>query len=78
MICCNFLVNLLMLVYYFLQLSLQPLIVNALGPVANVSSGIAPVLERSDRIPPAVTISSLVRLAFFSHLLWVLSIVLSL
>ncbi|KAF2306653.1 hypothetical protein GH714_020103 [Hevea brasiliensis] len=37
----------------------KPLIVNALGPVANVSSGIAPVLERSDRIPPAVTISSL-------------------
>ncbi|KAJ9179749.1 hypothetical protein P3X46_008082 [Hevea brasiliensis] len=36
----------------------KPLIVNAFGPVANVSSGIPPVLERSDRIPPAVSISS--------------------
>ncbi|KDP21790.1 hypothetical protein JCGZ_00577 [Jatropha curcas] len=37
----------------------KPLIVNPLGPVANVSSGIAPALERSDRIPPAVSIGSL-------------------
>ncbi|KAG8649977.1 protein TOPLESS-RELATED PROTEIN 2 isoform X2 [Manihot esculenta] len=34
----------------------KPLILNALGPV---SSGIAPVLERSDRIPPAMSISNL-------------------
>ncbi|CAK7340124.1 unnamed protein product [Dovyalis caffra] len=36
-----------------------PLIVNALGSVANVSSGLASSLERSDRIQPAVSIGNL-------------------
>ncbi|KAK9272579.1 hypothetical protein L1049_002953 [Liquidambar formosana] len=40
-------------------LNSKPLIVNALGPVGNVSAGIAPTLERPDRIPPPVSISSL-------------------
>ncbi|KAJ6433832.1 hypothetical protein OIU84_017522 [Salix udensis] len=37
----------------------KPLIVNALGSVANVSSGLASSLERSDRIQPAVSIGNL-------------------
>ncbi|EXB29178.1 Protein TOPLESS [Morus notabilis] len=37
----------------------KPLIVNALGPVANVSSAVGPTLERSNIIPPAVSISGL-------------------
>ncbi|KAK9914663.1 hypothetical protein M0R45_038427 [Rubus argutus] len=37
----------------------QPLIVNALGPIGNVSNSVAPSLERADRIQPAVSISSL-------------------
>ncbi|KAH7571484.1 hypothetical protein JRO89_XS04G0060500 [Xanthoceras sorbifolium] len=37
----------------------KPLIVNALGPVTNVSGAIAPTLERPDRVPPAVSISGL-------------------
>ncbi|KAJ0014388.1 hypothetical protein Pint_21632 [Pistacia integerrima] len=37
----------------------QPLIVNALGPVGNVSGAIASTLERPDRVPPAVSINSL-------------------
>ncbi|KAJ0015143.1 hypothetical protein Pint_21768 [Pistacia integerrima] len=37
----------------------EPLIVNALGPVGNVSGAIAPTLERPDRVPPAVSINSL-------------------
>ncbi|XP_050232016.1 protein TOPLESS-RELATED PROTEIN 2-like [Mercurialis annua] len=36
----------------------KPLIVNALGPVANVSSGIGPSLG-TDRMPPAMSISTL-------------------
>ncbi|XWS65101.1 hypothetical protein CRYUN_Cryun05aG0062100 [Craigia yunnanensis] len=35
----------------------KPLIVNALGPVGNAA--IAPALERPDRVPPALSISSL-------------------
>lgn len=46
---------------------MQPLIVNALGPVANVSGAVAPTVERPDRIPPAVSISSLVSLASLLH-----------
>ncbi|KAF6138778.1 hypothetical protein GIB67_040910 [Kingdonia uniflora] len=34
-------------------------LVNAIGPVSNVSSPLAPTLERSDRVPPAVSISNL-------------------
>lgn len=37
----------------------KPLIVNALGPVANVSSAVASTLERPNIIPPAVSISTL-------------------
>lgn len=37
----------------------KPLIVNALGSVANVSSGFASSLEHSDRIQPAVSIGNL-------------------
>ncbi|KAK4836419.1 hypothetical protein QYF36_022757 [Acer negundo] len=37
----------------------KPLIVNALGPVTNVSGAMAPTLERPDRVPPAVSISGL-------------------
>ncbi|KAL5837032.1 hypothetical protein ACOSQ3_014201 [Xanthoceras sorbifolium] len=40
-------------------ISSKPLIVNALGPVTNVSGAIAPTLERPDRVPPAVSISGL-------------------
>ncbi|KAJ0079757.1 hypothetical protein Patl1_24443 [Pistacia atlantica] len=36
----------------------KPLIVNALGPVGNVSGAIALTLEWPDRIPPAVSINS--------------------
>lgn len=43
--------------FYFFE---QPLIVNALGPVANVSGAIVPMLERPDRVQPAVSISGLV------------------
>lgn len=37
----------------------KPLIVNALGPIGNVSNSVAPTLERADRIQPAVSIGSL-------------------
>ncbi|KAF8412884.1 hypothetical protein HHK36_000856 [Tetracentron sinense] len=37
----------------------KPLIVNALAPITNVSSPLAPILERSDRFPPSVSISNL-------------------
>ncbi|GAV77852.1 LOW QUALITY PROTEIN: WD40 domain-containing protein [Cephalotus follicularis] len=37
----------------------KPLIVNALGPVANVSASMTSTLERSDRTQPAVSISGL-------------------
>ncbi|XP_010662134.1 protein TOPLESS-RELATED PROTEIN 2 isoform X2 [Vitis vinifera] len=37
----------------------KPLIVNALGPAANVSAAMSPSLERSDRIQPAVSINNL-------------------
>lgn len=40
-------------------LNSKPLIVNTLGPVASVSASIAPSMERPDRIPPSVSISSL-------------------
>ncbi|KAK1570484.1 hypothetical protein Q3G72_002623 [Acer saccharum] len=40
-------------------ISSKPLIVNALGPVTNVSGAMAPTLERPDRVPPAVSISGL-------------------
>lgn len=46
------------------HLSLQPLIVNALGPAASVSAAMSPSLERSDRIQPAVSINNLVSLVF--------------
>ncbi|KAJ0079158.1 hypothetical protein Patl1_24465 [Pistacia atlantica] len=36
----------------------RPLIVNALGPVGNVSGAIAPTVEWPDRVPPAVSINS--------------------
>ncbi|KAH9727922.1 protein TOPLESS-RELATED PROTEIN 2 [Citrus sinensis] len=41
-------------------ISSKPLTINALGPASNVSAAIAPTLERPDRGPPAVSISSLV------------------
>ncbi|XP_044477913.1 protein TOPLESS-RELATED PROTEIN 2-like isoform X1 [Mangifera indica] len=37
----------------------KPLIVNALGPMGNVSGAIASTLDRPDRVPPAVSINSL-------------------
>ncbi|OVA18462.1 WD40 repeat [Macleaya cordata] len=37
----------------------KPPIVNALGPVVNVSAPLPTTLERSDRVPPAVSISGL-------------------
>ncbi|KAL9436630.1 hypothetical protein AB3S75_022645 [Citrus x aurantiifolia] len=40
-------------------ISSKPLTINALGPASNVSAAIAPTLERPDRGPPAVSISSL-------------------
>ncbi|KAJ0078860.1 hypothetical protein Patl1_24438 [Pistacia atlantica] len=46
-------------VSYVLLSFWQPLIVNALGPVGNVSGAIAPTLEQPDRVPQAVSISSL-------------------
>lgn len=49
--------------FFFWGVWLQPLIVNALGPAANVSASVAQTMERPDRIPPAVSISSLVSLA---------------
>ena len=43
---------------------LQPLLGNSLGPLANVSPAAAPIMERPDRNPAAVSISSLVSLSF--------------
>lgn len=39
---------------------LQPPVINALGPVSNVSSPITATVERPDRILPAVSMSGLV------------------
>ena len=52
------------------QCFLQPLTVNALGPVGNAA--IAPALERSDRTFPAVSISSFVSsaLSVVCYLFW--------
>lgn len=49
----------LYLIFFFPFLWVQPLIVNALGPVANISPA-APSIERPNILPPAVSISSLV------------------
>ena len=48
--------------------SLQPLIVNALGPAVNVSAAMSASLERPDRIQSAVSINNLVSLVFQVHL----------
>lgn len=45
----------------------QPLIINALGPAANAASAIAPTLERADRVPPAISMNTLVSSAFGLH-----------
>lgn len=58
---------------------LQPMIVTALGPVVNVSSGIAQTLERSDRIPPTVSVGNLVSLSFIQlhavSAIWLLKLI---
>ncbi|KAJ0079788.1 hypothetical protein Patl1_24434 [Pistacia atlantica] len=38
---------------------MTPLIVNALGPIGNVSGAIGPTFERLDRVPPVVSINNL-------------------
>ena len=43
---------------------MQPAIGNMVGTVSNVSSPRASILERSDRIPPSVSMNSLVSLQF--------------
>jgi hypothetical protein len=42
----------------------QPLLGNSLGPFTNVSPAAAPIVDRPDRTPPAVSISNLVSLSF--------------